>query len=493
MDHDAIAQQIDTEPETRQKLEIWTKHYDLLQCNGRIYTKDLNGNELTKIYCGCANCKKEPQNAIYNELFKEFYFRAFDELETQLANEENYVEKLKLWVNRFGIDYCVLYIDSERNKELSIVPDPNSPYEVFTYNKMQYNLWKEHYFGPTSKSPLSSTDLYSRIKTYDEQLRRSPFTDKILEDNKNQLLEKYSKKANPAVKAFFNNLILGKPLSFEEKILDITEIIYYIEANEAYLFYCYLHNYNMTIKNVFLNHSAEIIAETDNGMTWGEIAKFFTIKAVVHNVDIPHTDKNFMNLTDSQGKKIPNKRAAFVANLKAFNAQQQFQIINELCDNNPTIPGIMDLKKQLIVDYKDLRQNSPLDESRKMIEEVKGLLSDYPRAEISYNSAVEKFEKGIYERNALDDLRLCLELLIKEILSNERSLENQREDLGRYFAQKGIVKEMANLIWGNIDSITKYQNKYVKHNDNIGRIDSQMLFDMTTTLLKQIIRASSMS
>ncbi|MFC3157190.1 hypothetical protein SAMN05443633_11225 [Chryseobacterium arachidis] len=491
MDHDTIARLIEAEPDTRKKFEIWSKNYEILRCNGRIFTRDTDGKELKRIYCCCENCKKDPQNALHADLFREFYNRSFDELQDELENQKDYGKKLKIWVDRFGIDYCVIYSDPERNKELSIIPQPNSHQEISTYNNMQYRLWKDHHFGPLAKGRVSASDLQSRIKSYNDQLSKSPFADKILEDTKKQLLEQYSTKATPSVKVYFDNLILGKPLDFEEKVLDVPELMNYIEANEAYLFYCYLHKDNMIIKDVFLIHSADVIAETDNGMTWGQIAKFFTMKAVANNVDIPYSDKNFMNLTDSQGKKISNKRVAFVANLKAFNPEQQFQIINELCDTYPAIPGVIALKQQLIVDYKELRQNSPLDENGEMIEEVKGLLSDYPRAEAPYKSAIEKFEKGIYERNALDDLRLSLELLLKEMLSNEKSLENQQGDLKKFLSTKGVSPEIANILWGYIEPMTKYHNKYVKHDDNIGKKDSEMILELTTTILKQIIKASS--
>ena len=57
-------------------------------------------------------------------------------------------------------------------------------------------------------------------------------------------------------------------------------------------------------------------------------------------------------------------------------------------------------------------------------------LEDYGNALKEYNLALEKFEKGIYQRNILNDVRLSFELLVKSLLNNEKSLENQVADLG---------------------------------------------------------------
>lgn len=244
------------------------------------------------------------------------------------------------------------------------------------------------------------------------------------------------------------------------------------------------------IKDAFLSHTAEVLAETHHGMTWTQIVKYFLEKAVKYDRDIPYTDKNFMNLVDKNGNKVANKRTAFYENLKAFSPNEQFEIINELCDVYSAIPNSLELKQTLVTQYKALRSTSPLESSIEQINEVKGLLADYPIAETSYNSGIQKLEDGVYERNAIDDLRLSLELLLKEILGNEKSLENQQPEFKGFLKEKGIVPEIANLLWANIDNIAKYNNKYVKHNDNVGKVDSEMILDLITAVIKQIVKVS---
>lgn len=484
MTNNQITTIIDAQDDPTKKIEIWNQHYDILQCGGRLYAKNDAGIEIIKLYCHCDNCRKDTENLKYEELFLELYNKSFDALNLQL-NASTYEEKIKIWVDRFGINYCIKYVYGE--KELSILP--TTKIEIKQYNQMQYNLWKKHYFSSEGKERYARTDLKSRVEQLNRQLVLSPFKEEILQRTKADMKDHYEQKVNYRTKKFFQDLIVGKPMSLFDEIWELGDLIDYIDANEAYQFLCYLNNVNMIIKEPFLSYSAEIIAETNHGMTWTQISKYFTEKAVLYNRDIPYADKNFLDLVDKHGKKVSNKRTAFFENLKAFTPNEQFEIINDLCDNNTNIPGIMDLKQLLITQYKDLRLTSPIDGSEEIIEEVKGLLSNYKKAEASYNSSIEKLKNGIYQRNAVDDLRLTLELLVKEILSNEKSLENQQAELKKFLASKNVLPEIANLIWGNIDNITKYHNRYVKHDDNVGKVDSEMILDMTTTLLKLIIKA----
>ena len=88
----------------------------------------------------------------------------------------------------------------------------------------------------------------------------------------------------------------------------------------------------------------------------------------------------------------------------------------------------------------------------------------------------------------MDDLRVSLELLLKEVLGNKKSLENQLADLGRYFKKKSISTELSNMILKLIDYFTKYQNTYIKHNDNVNDKEIEFIFELTSSLMKLLIR-----
>ena len=86
--------------------------------------------------------------------------------------------------------------------------------------------------------------------------------------------------------------------------------------------------YSDKIDDVFLTHAADILADTNTGLTGSEIVKFCNSYATDFNVNIPITSSNF----GSFGSVVPNKRTALYKNLVAFNACQQFKIIKELSE-----------------------------------------------------------------------------------------------------------------------------------------------------------------
>ena len=122
------------------------------------------------------------------------------------------------------------------------------------------------------------------------------------------------------------------------------------------------------------------------------------------------------------------------------------------------------------------------------IQEIKFLLAPYQDSLKLYASAIEKHSKNIYTRNVLDDLRLSLEILLKEILGNSKSLENQRSHLGTYQKERGATNEVTNMFQKLVDYYTKYQNNYIKHNDDVQASEIGFVIDLTTTFLKYLLK-----
>lgn len=110
-------------------------------------------------------------------------------------------------------------------------------------------------------------------------------------------------------------------------------------------------------------------------------------------------------------------------------------------------------------------------------------LDKYPLAKKAYQSALEKYSKGIFDRNTFDDLRLSLEILLKNILNNSKSLENQKSILGQYLENKGTSIEISNMFWTLLDYYTKYQNKYIKHNSVLNKSELSFMLYLTGTFM----------
>ena len=89
----------------------------------------------------------------------------------------------------------------------------------------------------------------------------------------------------------------------------------------------------------------------------------------------------------------------------------------------------------------------------------------------------------------MDDLRFSLEVLVKAILKNSKSLENQKAELGNFLKENGISVEIRNLYTDKIlDFYIKYQNNNVKHSENFNEIEVDFIFEQTAVLMILLIK-----
>lgn len=236
------------------------------------------------------------------------------------------------------------------------------------------------------------------------------------------------------------------------------------------------------IPTTFINYASDVLGETTDGLSGSKIAEYSSAYAVDYGVDIPHSEYPFVDL--------PNKRTALRENLKSFSPEQQFRIIKDLCelDQFKENKSVRDLKIKLVTRFGHLNSQGSSDINETLIEETKHWLSDYPDSLKLYSEALEKFNNKVYERNLLDDLRLSLELLLKQILENEKSLENQLKEIGQFIQENNGSKELTNMFVKLIDYFSKYQNTYVKHNDSVIESEIEFIYEMTSSFMKLLIR-----
>ncbi len=120
-------------------------------------------------------------------------------------------------------------------------------------------------------------------------------------------------------------------------------------------------------------------------------------------------------------------------------------------------------------------------------------LFDYPEALEQYRNAIAKYSAGVYERNVLDDMRLSLELLLKKILKNDLSLENQKNVVGSFMKNAGISIEVRNMIIEMISYYCRYQNEHVKHNSKINPGEIEYVIEQTSIIMKLLIKMKEKS
>jgi hypothetical protein len=236
----------------------------------------------------------------------------------------------------------------------------------------------------------------------------------------------------------------------------------------------------------FLSYASGILADTHSGLSGQEIVTATTEYAVEWNVALPYPAYPF---------GMRSKRTVLLTNLRAFPEAQQYRIIRTLCDHPTVLSGNRQaaerLKMKLIVRYGHLANEAPDNAvDGALVQRTEHWLGPFPNALRLYDQAACNQANGVFLRNVLDDLRLALELLLKELLNNQKSLENQNTYLGDFIERHGGSPQLRNMFVKLIDYYTKYQNSYVKHDDAIIEEEVEFIFELTSSFMKHVVRLS---
>lgn len=233
------------------------------------------------------------------------------------------------------------------------------------------------------------------------------------------------------------------------------------------------------IDNAFVTYASDILADTNEGLSGTKIVEYCNSYAVDFNRRIPYSSYPF---------DAPNKRTALRGNINAFDGPEQFRIIKDLCELSQFVDNekVKDLKLKLYARYGVLATEKISETD--LVQKTKHWLGGYPDALKQYDSALAKYEGGIFERNTLDDMRLSFELLVKALLNNGRSLENQIADLGVQLKIANASSELRNMVTQIIKYYTDFQNNHVKHNDAVNENEIEYVIELTSVVMKYLIK-----
>jgi hypothetical protein len=95
------------------------------------------------------------------------------------------------------------------------------------------------------------------------------------------------------------------------------------------------------------------------------------------------------------------------------------------------------------------------------------------------------------DRNLLDDLRVALEQLLKEVLKNGKPLEKQKTELLPWLKIRGIHKQVINMYNTLLDQYSQFQNDAVKHEkgeEEFTESDIEFLIYTTGTFMRLLLR-----
>lgn len=115
-------------------------------------------------------------------------------------------------------------------------------------------------------------------------------------------------------------------------------------------------------------------------------------------------------------------------------------------------------------------------------------LNKFPKAKDHFSKAVKLEIIEDNYRIIIDELRLSLELLLQELFNNQKSLENQKSELGKYLKDNNISKEINNMYIKIFDLYTSYNNNNAKHSDDIDLLEINYMIYLTGTFISLLVQ-----
>ena len=239
-----------------------------------------------------------------------------------------------------------------------------------------------------------------------------------------------------------------------------------------------------SLSALFVNHAADVLAETSSGLTGPEILRDLGAYAIDLNVTIPHPTYPF---------EAPNKRTALSQNLMTFSEPQRYRIIRDLCEHPSSklrnADAVRKLKLSLMTRYCHLdTENLGADVNEDLVKQTRHWLDTFPDVLEVFNQGLQKYTTRVFVRNLLDDLRLALEKLVQTLVGNSKSLENQLGAVGTFVKERGGSPELSNMFVKLVDYYCKYQNTYIKHDDAVIEEEVEFVIEITAAFMKHFVR-----
>lgn len=121
---------------------------------------------------------------------------------------------------------------------------------------------------------------------------------------------------------------------------------------------------------------------------------------------------------------------------------------------------------------------------KKLIDDVLDFLKNYPKAHKEFSEALMIFLREKSYRDVIDKTRLALELFLKQLLNNKKSLEKQKEELSKYLNNE-IHQEIKGMFVNIIEFYTRFNNENTKHNSgNFSKYEVEFLFYLVGNFMR---------
>lgn len=114
-------------------------------------------------------------------------------------------------------------------------------------------------------------------------------------------------------------------------------------------------------------------------------------------------------------------------------------------------------------------------------------LKDYPKARKTYITALKQYSDGVYIRDTADNLRKALETFLQEFLNNNKNLETNKTELGKYFATQNVDSGFIAFFQSVINTYKNVNDRAVKHNDAVDEKLLEFLLYQTGVLIRMVL------
>ena len=125
-----------------------------------------------------------------------------------------------------------------------------------------------------------------------------------------------------------------------------------------------------------------------------------------------------------------------------------------------------------------------------VVDDVLDWLQNHPSSAKHFRAALSLYQSGKSEaqRNLLDELRFALEQLLRAVLGNKKSLENQKQYLMPWLSKRGLHRHLSKMFVTLLDYHHQYQNQAVKHHEEYGAQEIEFLIYLTGTFMRTILQ-----
>jgi hypothetical protein len=137
------------------------------------------------------------------------------------------------------------------------------------------------------------------------------------------------------------------------------------------------------------------------------------------------------------------------------------------------------------------KPNLPSVAEKKEIAITVGWLQDYSSSSKYYKDALERYDNLLLDRYLMDDLRKSVEFFLKEFFANSAPLEKQGKNIKEHFKESG-VSSFINALYGDVlKRFVDYQNDSIKHGDKFNDLEIEFIIELSTSLMKMLLRTKA--